>query len=353
MLLKIAVITELDVAQQIPAHGIGSALLQQTFRIEHVAEGFAHLLTLTGEKSMAEHMLGNRKSGGHQHRRPVDRMETEDVLADHVHGRRPAAIVQPVEVRGTAVVQQGRQIPKQGIKPNIKGMAFMVGNRQTPGHVHPGDREVAQPLGHEIAHFLPTTGGLNEVIAVDESLDLRLITRQAEEQVFLIPPLERFAMDGAIRLHRISGIVLEFLAADAVPTGLTSTHHIARCLDPFVELMDKLEMARVRGADKAVLTDPPALPQIAVGAADGITVILRRLLLCLGGALDLLTVFIHPRDKRHGITAEPPIPSQRITGDGRVGTAQMGAVIDVIKRRREGVGHLELRYFATRRDAGS
>ena len=160
-------------------------------------------------------------------------------------------------------------------------------------------------------------------------------------------------MNRALGIHRVGGIVFEFLTADAVPTCLASADHITGGFDPRVKLMNKLQMAFVGGADKAIQADAPAFPELAVGITDGITVILGTLLLRLGGALDLLTMFIDPRDERDALSSEASEPRQSIAGDGRIGASEMRAIVDVVERRREGVRHLGVRISAARRDAGS
>ena len=59
-------------------------------------------------------------------------MKTKNVLADHMDGRRPARLIQPVEVNAVAVIQQSAQVTEQGVEPHVEGMAGLVGNRQTP-----------------------------------------------------------------------------------------------------------------------------------------------------------------------------------------------------------------------------
>ena len=112
-------------------------------------------------------------------------------------------------------------------------------------------------------------------------------------------------------------------------------------------------MAWIGGAYKPVQTDPPAGPELPVRVTDRIAVILRALVLGFSRALNLLTVLVHSGDERDGLSRQALKPCQSITGDGRVSAAEMRSVVDVIKRRREGVRHLGVRISAARRDAGS
>jgi hypothetical protein len=53
-----------------------------------------------------KHAARQRQAGREQHAGPVERMEAQDVLADQVHGRRPARGRQRVSGRRLAVAQQ-------------------------------------------------------------------------------------------------------------------------------------------------------------------------------------------------------------------------------------------------------
>ena len=139
LLLKITVITKGDVPQQIPAHRIRSATLEQLLRIQHIAQGFTHLLAFPREKAVPKHRIRNLESGREQHGGPEDGMEPQDVFADHMHLGRPPPAGEEVEIDRIAGIEQGGEIAKQGIKPHIEGMAGMARNRNTPRKILAGD----------------------------------------------------------------------------------------------------------------------------------------------------------------------------------------------------------------------
>ena len=56
----------------------------QRIGIEHVSFGFAHLAVSLQQPRMAEYLLRKRKIQGHQENRPVNGMETDNVLSDQV-----------------------------------------------------------------------------------------------------------------------------------------------------------------------------------------------------------------------------------------------------------------------------
>ena len=137
LLLEIPVLSEGDVPQQVPAHGIPAAALEQVGRVEHVAEGFPHLLTLAGQKTMAKDLGGQGESSREQHGRPVDGMEAKDVLADDVHRSGPAPGDRCVEISCIALFEQGSDVAQEGIEPDIEGVTLMAWHGDSPGQVDP------------------------------------------------------------------------------------------------------------------------------------------------------------------------------------------------------------------------
>ena len=137
----------------------------------------------------------------------------------------------------------------------------------------------------------------------------------------------------------IGGIVFEFLAGNAIPALLTAFDHIALGLHPGEKLLNDGAMARVSGADEAVVGDLPAGPQLSIALTDGVAMGLGRNPGRFCRPLNLLAMLITAGDEPHGFTDEPPIAGHGIAGQGGVGTAEVGPVVDVIERGGEGVRH--------------
>ena len=135
------------------------------------------------------------------------------------------------------------------------------------------------------------------------------------------------------------GLLLEFLAGHAVPAPLAPLDHIAGGFDPGEELLDDRAMARVGGADEAVVADAPAAPEVPVLAADGVAVGLGGEPGSLGRALDLETVFVAAGDEGDPFTVQTAEPGDAVAGERGVSAAQVGPVVDVIEGGGEGIGH--------------
>ena len=60
---------------------------------------------------------------------------------------------------------------------------------------------------------------------------------------------------------------------------------------------------------------------------------------CLRSALNLLAMLVATGDEQHRFAAEPSLPGDRVTGQGGVGAAEVGAIVDVVEGRGEGEYH--------------
>ncbi len=79
-----AVLAEGHLAQDVEAQRVGAVAIDCGKRVEHVAERLAHLLAFHEQVAVDEQVLGKLERGGHQQRGPVDGVEAQDVLGDHV-----------------------------------------------------------------------------------------------------------------------------------------------------------------------------------------------------------------------------------------------------------------------------
>ena len=75
-------------------------------------------------------------------------------------------------------------------------------------------------------------------------------------------------MDGAFGILTARCVVFEFLASNAIPALLTPLHDVAVGLHAVKKLSHQLAVARVGGADEAVVADLPTVPKIAISLAD-------------------------------------------------------------------------------------
>jgi len=139
---EIAVAAERQLAQHEVAHRVDAVLLGELGRRHHVLQPLRHLLALDRPPAMGEDPARRRDPGGHQEGRPVDRVEAQDVLADHVQIRRPeGAELLALGVR----IAGGGDVVGQRVEPDIHDMRRIARHRDAPAEAGARHREVAQP----------------------------------------------------------------------------------------------------------------------------------------------------------------------------------------------------------------
>ena len=88
----VGVAVERDLAQRHVAGPVGSERRDHGVRVQEVAAALAHPLALDQQPAVDPDVLRGLEAGGPEHRRPVDRVEAGDVLADDVEVGGPPAL---------------------------------------------------------------------------------------------------------------------------------------------------------------------------------------------------------------------------------------------------------------------
>ena len=210
-----AVLAEGDVAQQVVAQGVGPEALDDLERVEHVAQRLAHLLAVHQQVAVDEDVLGHRQVGRHQHRRPEDRVEAQDVLADDVVGRRPELLG---EVLALAREAERGVVVQQRVEPDVEDVARVPRDRDAPRELRARERDVLQAALDERQRLVVADARGDEVGLLGvERLEALLEGAQGEEVVLLAVALELDVVDRAAIALLDLVLDLEVGAARAVP----------------------------------------------------------------------------------------------------------------------------------------
>ena len=293
-------------------------------------------------------------SGAHQHRRPVDRVEAVDVLADDVHVGRPplGEAVHVVREAGAGDVVHERvephvDAPRRWVRCPIgqNRLAAVLADRerQAPRDVLAADREVLETLAHESEHLVAPVFGLDEVRPLgEEPLEPLLVGREAEEPVLLGDPLERDG--GMVRAaQRVSiadqvALVLEPLRR-AVPALVRADVDVAIAIGPADHLARRLEVVGVGRADEAIGRDQELRLGFLEDCRDLVDERLRVLAL-LGGPVSDVERMLVGAGQESRVVALHPVPARdRIGPDDLVQRVQAGLVVGV----GDGGGQVETR----------
>ena len=96
----LAVGPEAHLTQHVEAERVGAVDVGHVEGLDHVAERLRHLVLAEQQVAVDGHLLRHLDVGRHQQRRPDDRVELEDVLADQVDRRRPELVGEVLALRG-------------------------------------------------------------------------------------------------------------------------------------------------------------------------------------------------------------------------------------------------------------
>ena len=107
---------------------------------------------------MRENALGQRQVGGHEKRRPVDRMKAHDFFADQMQVRGPEIVALAVPLPA-----HGRQVGHQRVEPDVEDVIAFYRDRDAPFDGGPADRKIIETLLHKGDHFVAPRFGLYEV----------------------------------------------------------------------------------------------------------------------------------------------------------------------------------------------
>ena len=186
---------------------------------------------------MAEYLLGKRKLQSHQEDRPVNCVETDDILADQVHISRPELLVVLIVVAVRIVAAEGDIVGKC-IQPNINNMARVKVYRNAPAERGAGNAQVLQPRLEEVVYHLVLAAlRLDELGVLLDVLHQTVGVLAHAEEVSLL--LGIHARAAAVRAAAVLQLALgpEGLTRLAVFTLVRTLVNIALIIQLFEDLL--------------------------------------------------------------------------------------------------------------------
>jgi hypothetical protein len=213
---KVSIPIERDLAQQEVAKRVGPVPADRFIEVDPDSSGLAQACPVGCNESVCPHLPRQWQPGRVQDRRPEHAVEPRDVLADHVHLRRPRnAILFTRESRR-------REIARQCVEPHVDRLMATrpIGEREgdAPVERRPRYRHVLEAALDERENLVVTCVRSHEPWIVAKERRQNVLKRaQPKEPVRLGHPL-----DVERRVKRTMAVVelargTERLAADAVP----------------------------------------------------------------------------------------------------------------------------------------
>src|SRR5664279_3725526 len=325
---------------EVPAQRVHAEGGDEVVGPNDVARGLGHLPGIPEPPSMRDDLARDWKAGRHEERRPVDRVEAENVLADDVD----AGPVTLVERKVAGAEPERGDVVRERVEPHVDDVPRAPREWDAPRDRRARHGEILQARLHERAHFVQARLGKDERLSLhaplEELEESGSVLRQAEEDVLLALPLGLEAVDRAVPQGEIL-LRIERLAVRAVPALVPRRVEVARRVDAPDNLLDARPVARLGRADEVVVRDAELFPEVpecrrmAVRDDDRSDAFLFR------DPLDVLPVLVRAGQEAHVLPLLAEVTRERVRDDRRVEVPDVRPVVDVIDGGREVAGRHE------------
>ncbi|MNW53839.1 hypothetical protein D3C74_314160 [compost metagenome] len=148
---KRTVRAEWHLTQQIVTGRVKPIAVDQYIRVHDVALRFGHFTALHQQPAMTKHLLRQWQPKRHQHDRPINRMESDDLLANEVYICRPKPLIQ---LRMVRAVTQCCDIVGQSIDPHVHNMFRIAFDLHAPVECCPRHGQIFQSRLDEVVDHL-------------------------------------------------------------------------------------------------------------------------------------------------------------------------------------------------------
>ena len=272
---------------------------------------------------MTEHRLRQRQIERHQEDRPVDRVEADDVLSDHMQIGGPE-LFKEFGGFAAAFVSDAGDVVRERVEPDVDDVLRIEIDRNAPLERRARYAEVLKSGQQEVVHHLISArNGLDEIgMLVDVVDQARGVLAHLEEVRFFLRRLHLATAVGALAVHKLRRCEKR-LARDAVQTFVAALVNVALVVHIFEDLLYGADVIVVGRADKAIVGRADKIPKALDLARDAVDIFLGRNARGLRLFFDLLTVFVRAGLQIYVITFVA-LPARDAVGKNRfIGVADV------------------------------
>ena len=228
-----------------------------------------------------------------------------------------------------------RRVVDQRIEPDVDHARRIGRQRNAPRLPGAADRDVLQAGLEQAEDLVAPHLGLQEVRMLGKVRQQPIaIGREPEEVVALLDPVRLRAVDRAQPVDQVL-LLLEGLAADAVPALVVGLIQVAGGRDAVDDRLDRRLVARLCGADEVVEREVERRPHLAELLLHAIAVLERVLAEVASAAEDVLRVLVVAHHEVRVDPAQALVSGDDVGGDLLVRRAEMRPAVDVIDGGRE------------------
>ena len=341
---NLPVIVEGHFVQDEITDGVHAVQPRQVVGIDDVALGFGHFPLALQEPGMTEHLFGQRLPHRHEEDRPIDGVETDDVLADEV--QIGPAVILPIFLIQFAVIAVGvesdaRDIVDERVQPDIDDVLLVEIHGNAPLERGTGHAQILQALFQEVIHHLVLAGyGLNELGVFFDVLDETVgIFAHFEEIRLLAGGLDLSAAIGALAVDELALRPERFArrAIHALVRALIDVALFVKLAENFLYFPD---MVLIRCADEIVIGRIHEIPYAADLRGHFVDVFLGGHARRRGLLFDLLSVFVRARLEIYVVPLRALEPRDGVGENDLIGIADVRLTRRVGNRRGDVIGTL-------------
>ena len=330
-----AIVRERHLMQHVVADCVNAEQADQIVRVDHIAERLGHLAVADEQPRMTEYLLRERLAERHEEDRPVDGVETNDVLADQMNVRRPEFLVVLIVV-AVRVVAAERDIVGQRVEPDVDNVTRVKIDRDAPGERGTGNAQVLKTgLQEVVDHLVLAALRLDELRMLLDVLHQAVgVLAHLEEVCFLLGVHARAA---AVRAAAVLELALgpEGLARLAVLALVRALVDIALIVQLLEDLLHLLLVHRVGGADELIVSGVHQIPDRLDLARDLVDMLLRRDAGSLCLLLNLLAVLVGAGLEVDIVAGHALVARDRVGQHDLIGVADVRLRRGVCDRRRD------------------
>ena len=278
--------------QYIVTNRIHAKIIYQIIRIDYIALGLAHLIIVHEQPWMTEYLLWQRLAHCHQENRPINCMETDNILSDQMQVSGPELLILLGAVAVSIITDTG-DIVGQCIHPYINNMLLIKGHRNAPCIRGTGYTQILQTRQQEVIHHLVLTRyRLNKFRMCINVLDQLICIFAHTEEICLF--LCRGNISATVRTFAVYQLSFrpERLARSTVHTFISSFVNISLIVEALKYLLYLLLMIIISGTNELVIRNIQHIAEILNGTCHLVNKLLGSNAGVLCFQLDLLTMLI-------------------------------------------------------------
>ena len=247
-----------DVTEEEVAEGVEAVAVEDFYRIDDVAEAFAHLLTAGEDVAVGDNAAREGQTEAEQDGGPGDSVEAEDVFADELGGGGP-------EISdGLVGVAEDGKVVGESVDPDVHDLSVVARDGYTPSELlaGAGDGDVGGVLQKTEDFLLTEFGEDGEFAGEDFGADLVFEVGDTEVVILFGEALVGFLVVGADAVMLVVFLLgNEAFAAFAIPAVVLGGVDMGA--EFFPDGLAAADVVGVGGADEVGVGDLEALDEVA------------------------------------------------------------------------------------------